>query len=337
MKKILIYDIAAEKTGAATVLRKYYDLYSKNEQVISYFVTSVMDFSENAHTKIIKLPWTKKSHFHRLYCDNVFVKKLIKELDIDEVINLQNVALRGLKIPQTVYLHNAIPITDIDFDIKQEKSLWLFKHVISKLIVNNLKYADYVIVQAEWIKNELNYRTGVEKSKIIVEHYTPLIQGENTRIESDNVIFFYPASLSSYKNHSCIIKACQLLKDSNISDYEVIFTLSFEDGKAQKKLYDQVLELDLPIRFVGLLNQEEMSLMYRKSILVFPSYLETVGLPLIEAQYFDAQIIAADLPYAKEALGGYTRVEWFDWKRPDQLAELMQDAVIKISEDEKNL
>ena len=42
MKKILIYDVAAEKTGAATVLKRYYDKYSSDETVETYIVNLVV-------------------------------------------------------------------------------------------------------------------------------------------------------------------------------------------------------------------------------------------------------------------------------------------------------
>ena len=42
--------------------------------------------------------------------------------------------------------------------------------------------------------------------------------------------------------------------------------------------------------------------------MVFPSYIETYGLPLIEAASLGVPIIAADLPYAREVLDGYEGV-----------------------------
>lgn len=329
MKKILIYDIAAEKTGAATVLKQYYDRYASDESVEVYIVTSLMDFPENEYTHIVKLPWTKKSRLHRLYCDHFYVHKLIKKYGIDEVIDLQNIAIKGLTIPQALYLHNAIPISDVDFDIRKERSLWLFKHIISKMIVKNLKYADKIVVQAEWIKKEVSERFGILPTAIEVERVIPGFVGRNDRIETDHIVFFYPANNCSYKNHRCIIKACEQLKEQGIENYEVIFTLNpNSDGKEyQEEIEDQ----HIPITMVGLLDKSHMEDFYRKSILLFPSYLETVGLPLIEAQLFDAEIIVADLPYAREAVGDYAKVRWFNHKDSIELCELMKETITSSS------
>lgn len=326
MKKILIYDVAAEKTGAAAVLKQYYDNYSSDETVETYVVTSVLDFPGNEHTHIIQLPWTKKSRIHRLYCDHYYIHKLVRRYHIDELINLQNIAIKGLNISQTLYLHNAIPISDIDFDFVKERSLWLFKHIISKMILNNLKYADKIIVQAEWIKSELAEKCGVSSSVVQVERVTPAGFEKNpNRIITERAIFFYPANACSYKNHACLIAACEQIKNSGIENYEVILTLDPNtDGREYQKLIE---EKKLPIKLVGLLNNQQMEDYYRKSILLFPSYLETVGLPLIEAQLFDSEIIAADLPYAREAVGAYKTVRWFDYRKPLELSNIMKDYI----------
>ena len=326
MKNVLIYDIAAEKTGAAAVLKKYYDEYSKNNKVNSYFVTSLMEFPENEHIRIIKLPWTKRSHFHRLYCDYFYVHKLVKQYQIDEVINLQNVAIKGLNIPQTLYLHNAIPISDVDFDLRKEKSLWLFKHVISKMIIHNLKYADRIVVQANWIKEELCRRFQLQSTKIDVEKVESSFSGNVGRTRTERTIFFYPANMCSYKNHRCIVDACKLLDTEGVHNYEVVFTLNPDtDGRS---ISVAINSENIPIRFVGLLDKIQMEDYYRKSILVFPSYLETVGLPLVEAKAFDSVIIAADLPYAREAIGEYEKVRWFDYRDSKQLAKIMKQMIL---------
>ncbi len=210
--------------------------------------------------------------------------KIIRQYQIDEVIDLQNTAIKGLDVSQTLYLHNAIPISDIDFDRRKERSLWLFKHVISRMIIRNLKYADKIIVQAEWIKTELAEKCGIPLSIIEVEKVTPGFEKVSNRIISRRAIFFYPANGCSYKNHDCIIKACEQIKKNGIENYEVIFTLNPNtDGREYQKIIE---EKKIPINLVGLLDKQQMMDYYSKSILLFPSYLETVGLPLIEAQLF---------------------------------------------------
>jgi glycosyltransferase involved in cell wall biosynthesis len=61
--------------------------------------------------------------------------------------------------------------------------------------------------------------------------------------------------------------------------------------------------------------------------LIFPSYIETFGYPLIEAAQMGAIVLAADCPYAHEVLCGYDNVYYFDPFKPEALAELIKKVV----------
>ena len=63
--------------------------------------------------------------------------------------------------------------------------------------------------------------------------------------------------------------------------------------------------------------------------LVFPSYIETYGLPLIEAASLGVPIIAADLPYAREVLEGYDGVTFVSHDDVSGWAE----AISKLEKD----
>ena len=77
MKKILIYDVAAESGGALSVLNKFYEEFTNIEEYESYFVVSVVNLNPCANVHIIKLPWVKKSWLHRLYCDYFYISRLL--------------------------------------------------------------------------------------------------------------------------------------------------------------------------------------------------------------------------------------------------------------------
>ena len=51
--------------------------------------------------------------------------------------------------------------------------------------------------------------------------------------------------------------------------------------------------------------------------LVFPSYIETFGLPLIEAASLKCRILAADIPYAREVLANYNGVSFLPFNDSD--------------------
>ena len=74
--------------------------------------------------------------------------------------------------------------------------------------------------------------------------------------------------------------------------------------------------------------REQMAQRYSESILLFPSYLETVGLPLLEAKQYGAPIIASDCAYAHETVGEYENVSYFSAMRGEELAAQMERWII---------
>ena len=66
---------------------------------------------------------------------------------------------------------------------------------------------------------------------------------------------------------------------------------------------------------------------YNESSLVFPSYIESFGLPLAEARAMGTVIFASDCPFSREVLAGYENAYFFDPFKPEQLAALMEDSI----------
>lgn len=324
MKKILVYDIAAESGGAKTVLDAYYDKYKNDSTCECYFVLSKPDYPENERVHVIKLPWTKKSWFHRLYCDYIYMPRLIKKVGIEEVLSLQNIGIPGCKVFQTVYVHNAIPFTEHRFSLRKDPFLWVYQNVIGRMTYHSLKHADKIIVQTEWMKEKIVNRCKVAAEKISVERVMPKQHETVQRSKTQHPIFFYPATPYRFKNIDIIVEACKRLKAEGIEHYEVVLTIEGAENKIAAGFMDEAKRYGLPIKFVGRLKEESMKDYYSKSILLFPSYLETVGLPLIEAQAFHAPILAADCLYAHEAVGTYQSVTFFPYSSDEKLAEEMK-------------
>ena len=92
---------------------------------------------------------------------------------------------------------------------------------------------------------------------------------------------------------------------------ECIFTFSKGDNIELDNLIKRN-NLEDVVKLIGKISYEEVLSYYRSSdLMIFPSYIETLGLPLLEAQYFDLEILAMDLPYSREVIGEYKKVKYF--------------------------
>ena len=72
---------------------------------------------------------------------------------------------------------------------------------------------------------------------------------------------------------------------------------------------------------------DELLRYYKSSqCLLFPSYLETLGLPLLEATSFGLPVLTVDLPYAREVMQNYERASYILYDE-DKWAKAMIDIV----------
>lgn len=70
---------------------------------------------------------------------------------------------------------------------------------------------------------------------------------------------------------------------------------------------------------------EEVNEYYKKTdVLLFPSTLETWGLPITEFKSFQKPIILSKLPYAFETLGEYDKGIFFDPLNANELSQKME-------------
>lgn len=330
--RIMVFDVPAESGGALSVLHEFYNEFKLDQENEYIFVLSLPELKEASNIKVLRFPWIKKSWGHRLYFDHIIAAKLIKEYDIDRVLSLQNVIISHTAVYQSVFVHNALPFSEYRFRLKEDKLLWVYQNIIGKNIIRSIKKADHVIVQTNWMKKKIIEGLMVNSNKIEVKQpkIDISVKEQFRKTKESLSTFFYPASGVVFKNHKVIVDACLKLKGEGISDYKIIFTLRGDENKHIAKLYNIVKENQLPIKFIGGLTREEVFDFYTKSTLIFPSFIETVGLPLLEAKMHETPIIVADCAYSREILNEWKRADYFQYSYPEQLTELLKKYLSKV-------
>ena len=106
-------------------------------------------------------------------------------------------------------------------------------------------------------------------------------------------------------------------------DFEVIITITGNENNYAKYIFKKYAYLK-QLKFVGMLELKKVHELYEKSdTLLFPSTLETWGLPITEFKAYEKPIILSKLPYALETLGMYEKACFFDPLDSKELAEVM--------------
>jgi len=326
--KILIYNPSARVGGAISILKDVYrDIEGRNGDTNEYiFIVGNVDFSDTNNIIVLKFPWVQKNWIYRVYFDLLVAPILVKKYEVDSIISYQNMTIPFVKIPQTLYLQQPLPFVAKKFKFRESKRLWLYQNIICKFVLRSVKEASKIIVQTHWMKKACSETCNIPVD--IIEVLPPKIYIDSiyrySHTADAHKTFFYPASGLLYKNHQIIIDACLKLNAKNIVNYRVIFTLDGNENENISNLKKTCKSNHLNIEFIGLVDRKKVYDMYSKSVLVFPSYVETFGLPLLEAKLVGSPIIASDLPFSHEILDDYNDVSYFEAFDSNKLASLME-------------
>lgn len=327
--KIMVFDVPAESGGALSVLKDFYNEYKGDENNEYIFVVSKPELEEAKNINVLRYPWIKKSWLHRFYFDNFIAPKIIKTHGVDEILSLQNVIIPYTNVKQTVYVHNSLPFAEYRFKFFENKLLWVYQNVISRSIFNSIKKADKVVVQTQWMKKACIEKLKVNNEKI--EVMPPKINDEVKQFfkqtKESMSTFFYPASGVEFKNHKLIVDACLELRKEGLDNYKVIFTLEGDENNYISELYKIVNRCELPIDFIGSITRDQVFEYYSKSVLIFPSYIESSPLPLSEAKMHKTPVFASDCAFSHEILDECINVKYFD---PFDKNELVNEMSVLI-------
>lgn len=133
--------------------------------------------------------------------------------------------------------------------------------------------------------------------------------------------FIYPASTAIYKDHHTLHEALRICHSNGTPIGPVRLTIQRAE---LEQIVGQLTQTERSwYEFLGKVPASRMPELYSRSLLVFPSYIETLGLPLYEAQPYGNPIIASDTKFANEALESYPVAEFFQVGDARNLAHLM--------------
>lgn len=315
--RIVVNDIAASTGGALTVLKEFYNCVAEHDRENEWiFLLGDHLLEETDRIKVKVLRDVKASGFKKLVFDFVTGRKYIHSLEPDVVLSLQNIITFGLKVPQLVFIHQAIPFQNIknySFFKKGERKLAVIQHLIGRIIKRSAQKSHRVFVQTRWMRNAVCDSCRLTPDKVIVA--TPNVKGaaRSDGAQFCREQFFYPTIAQSYKNNNAITRSSELLNQKGLA-HTVTLTLPAQYAREN-------------VRCVGRLPYEQVQAYYASSTLLFPSYMETFGYPLAEARSAGTVILAADTPFAREVLAGYENGYFFDPFRPEELAQLMEKVI----------
>ena len=190
----------------------------------------------------------------------------------------------------------------------------------------NIKSASAIIVQQDWIRKKFLEMYPVKSVMVARPDFEIDYTFEKTDKSNEKKVFIFPAYPRFFKNYEVICEAVKLLDKY---DFEVFFTLDGSENQYAKDIYKKYGALK-QIKWLGLIDRNRVFEIYNKSdCLIFPSQLETWGLPISEYKLTGKPIILSDLPYAYETLGCYEKCIFFDSTNSKELAKYMESIILE--------
>lgn len=330
-KVIVISAINIRSGGTLSILDdclQYLDKELSSAYKIVALVHNKTILTKTNNIEFIEFPNSIKSYFYRLYYEYIYFKKLSKNLKPYLWLSLHDITPNVVADRRAVYCHNPSPFYKINFkEFFLDPKFAFFTCFYKYLYKINITKNDFVIVQQKWLKNEFIKLYRVKNIVVSNPNIEFSIQDEKAIEKSDRTIFFYPAYPRVFKNFELICEAVSLIDSSYADKFKVILTIDGTENKYSKYIFNKYSKID-NIEFIGLQTREKVFEIYSKSdCLIFPSKLETWGLPISEFKTFNKPILAVDLPYARETVGDYNKVKFFSLNNPKELAGYMQNVI----------
>ena len=330
MKKIVISGVNLFEGGPLSVLRDALTELSKNFSE-NYEIVALVhkkELFEIPHVRYIEYPEIRRSWVKRIYFEYYGLRKISKNLNAYLWLSLHDMTPMVSSKIQAVYCHNPSPFFRLRWrDVAYEPRHAAFVLLYRYLYRINLHRNKYVIVQQCWLRKMFERMYHV--NNVIVAHPTVMQLPLPNRVENiqkdskrEKFIFFFPAYPRVFKNPEVLLEAARILTGYPI---EIWLTFSKQDGRYARSLVNRYNGLS-NVKFLGRLTRSEVFERYEMTdCLVFPSLLETWGLPISEFKATGKPMLLADLPYAHETIGEYKNVQFFDPNRAPQLAILMRN------------
>ncbi|MDD7331046.1 MAG: glycosyltransferase [Absicoccus porci] len=330
MKTLVLSGINLFEAGPLSI---YYDCLDEllkkgvdKEYKIVAFVHKLDLFKKyEKKAEFIELPDSRDSYIKRLWYEYFYFYSYSKSKEIDVWISLHDITPRVKAKKLYTYCHNPSPFMKKDISkIKYSPTNVAFSYFYKYLYRINIKSATAIIVQQNWMRKQFLQMYPIHDVIVARPNFNINFESNAEEIKSDKCIFMFASYPRFFKNFEVICESCRKFESD---DYEVWLTLDGTENiysEDLKRKYGDIKN----IKWLGIQPRDTVFKMYNQaSALIFPSVLESWGLPISEFKLTGKPMFLADMPYAKETLGTYDKVSFFDPKNANELSCLMESFV----------
>lgn len=335
VKTIVVSAVTLRKGGTLTILRQCLRYLSELAIEGGYRIVALVHQAELAsypNIEYVEMPEIIQGWGKRLWCEYVTMYRISKQLaPVYLWLSLHDTTPRVQAERQAVYCQTSFPFLkgkwqDLYFDYK----IMLFTLFTRFAYRINIHKNRYLIVQADWLREGFSQMFGLPKERFIVAIPEQKNEGltETDILMNDCYTFLFAATPDCHKNFETLCRAAALLeKEIGVGKFKVILTVNGKENRYAQWLCHHWGHLK-SLEFIGFISRERLDQLYADvDCLVFPSRVETWGLPISEFAEFGKPMLLADLPYAHETSAGSRQTAFFSPQGVGELKEQMRRLV----------
>ncbi len=336
-KTIVVSAVNLRKGGTLTILRGclgYLSGVSDQYRIVA--LVHCRELCDFPGIEYIEMPLCIKSWGRRLWAEYVTMNRISKDIAKQDGrkiylwLSLHDTTPRVEAEHREVYCHNSFPFLklkarDFVMDPKIPLFVWLTKWIYKPGIRKN----DSIIVQQNWFADAMSKMLDIPREKFRVIPPVPPPVPKVEKHDSGVPLFLFASTPDCHKGFETLCEAAEGLERKLGKDiFKVVLTIKGDENRYArwlKRKWGKVGSID----FHGFMTKEELYRYYAMSqVFVFPSRIETWGLPISEYHMANpsGKLLLRDLPYAHEAAEG-AEAEFFSDE--GELLELMQKALLK--------
>jgi hypothetical protein len=317
--RLIVYAPSISAGGGMVLLEEFLKGAPKDIDLILIHSSKFNSFAESRIVHSIAI----KNILHRFFYEIYLILFLNKN---DILLCFGNLPpMLKHKCKTYVYLQNKFIISNEKFyglKYKQKVKNFFLRSIFLVLKKN----ASHYFVQTQSMNNLLRNIISTDKTITIFPFASLDKIGFNKSRESLsgslNSRFIYPAFYNEHKNHHNLLLAWGLLAEENIYP-ELVLTINAEIFK--RLLNSEVLlkhAKNLKIFNLGEVKHKLIVDEYKNAdALIFPSFHESFGLPLLEARNFNIPVLASELDFVRDILDPH---ETFDPNSPVSISRAIK-------------
>lgn len=315
-KTIVVSAVNLRKGGTLTILRDcllYLSSLTKEYRIVA--LVHQKRLCDYEGIEYIEMPEIIQGWGKRLWCEYVTMHRISKELSpVYLWLSLHDTSPRVEAERQAVYCQTSFPFyhwswRDFRFDYK----IPLFACFTRFAYRLNVHSNRFLIVQQEWLRKGLSTMLGVNRNKFIVAPpQRKMTKVTPQHIRKECFTFLYASTPDCHKNFETLCEAAQYLEqEMGQGGFKVVLTVGGDENKYASWLNERWGEVG-SIEFAGFMSKNHLFGYYEAAdCLVFPSKVETWGLPITEFMETGKPMLLADLPYAHETAAGSKQTAFF--------------------------